>query len=109
MGAVSAAILGVGATLPLLAGLANPIGIAAVAAGALAGAFVTAEVQAARFREEVSRTQRALQGALQIGRGEDTSAIQDQIEALEARRTALQNQIRAAEEDAQAEADRQPL
>ena len=108
MGGVSAGILGVAAVIPLLVGLAGPIGIAALAAGALAGAFVTAEVQAARFREEVNRTQRALQGALQIGRGEDSTAIQGQIERLEARRTALQNQIRAAEEAAQAEEDSQP-
>ena len=108
MGGVSAGILGVAAVIPLLAGLAGPIGIAALGAGALAGAFVQAEVQAARFREEVNRTQSALQGALQIGRGEDSTAIQGQIERLEARRTALQNQIRTAEEAAQAEADRQP-
>ena len=109
MGAVTAGVLGVAAVIPLLAGLAGPIGIAALGVGALAGAFVTAEVQATRFREEVNRTQNALQGALKIGRGEDTSAIQGQIEALEARRTALQAQVRAAEETAQEEADSQPV
>ena len=108
MGIVSAGVLGVAAVIPLLAGLAGPIGIAALGVGALAGAFVAAEVQASRFREEVSRTQSALQGALQIGRGEDSTAIQGQIERLEARRTALQTQIRAAEEAAQATEDSQP-
>ena len=107
MGGVSAGILGVAAVIPLLAGLAGPIGIAALAAGALAGAFVTAEVQAARFREEYNRTQNALKNALQIGRGEDIKAIQQKIEALEARRTVLQNQIKTAEEAAQAEEDSQ--
>ena len=103
MGTVTAGILGVTALIPLLGGLASPVGLAALAAGALAGEFVRAEVRAARFREEVNRTQTALQQGLRVGRGQDREAIQKQIEALEARRRVLQNQIRAAEETAQEE------
>lgn len=97
MGTTTAGILGVTALIPLLGGLASPIGIAALAAGALAGAFVRAEVQAARFREEFNRTQEALRNALRVGRTEDVAGIQRRIEALEARRTAIQNQINAIE------------
>ena len=109
MGTVTAGAVGVAASIPLLAGLANPIGLTALAVGALAGAFVKAEVEAARFRAEYNRIQEALSGSLLIGRGTDTVAIQKQIERLEARRTALQAQIRSAEGKAQADSEGQPL
>ena len=108
MGTVTAGVLGVAAVIPLLGGLANPIGLTALAAGALAGAFVKAEVAAARFRAEYDRTQDALQSGIRAGRGTDTSAIGKEIERLEARRKTLQAQIRREEEAAQAEEDAQP-
>ena len=54
MGTVTAGVVGVAAVIPLLGGLANPIGVTALAAGALAGAFVKAEVAAARLTSRIS-------------------------------------------------------
>ena len=97
MGTVTAGVVGVAAVIPLLGGLANPIGVTALAAGALAGAFVKAEVAAARLRAEYQRTQDALKVGLLTGQGENTEAIEKQISRLEARRTRLQELIRSEE------------
>ena len=105
---VTAGALGLATGLKLLVGLTNPIGLAALALGAVAAGFARAEVQAARLREEYNRTQDALRVGLRIGRTEDTEAIEKQIERLEARRNFLQSQIRSEEEQAKSQADSQP-
>ena len=107
MGTVTAGVVGVAAVIPLLGGLLNPIGLTALAAGALAGAFVKAEVAAARFREEYRRTQATVAVGLRVGRGENTEAIEKEIARLEARRTFLQNRIASLREEV--EAERSPI
>ena len=63
----------------------------------MAGAFVQSEVRAARFREELNRTQDALRKGLTFGRSGNISGLEQALPALEARQRHLQSQIERIE------------
>ena len=97
MGVGTAATLTLAATIPLLAGLASPVGVVALAVGGLTAAFVKGQIEVAKFNQTVKNLEVSTPTLETAIAGTDPAVINRELERTIQARQKIVEQIESRE------------